>query len=177
MRKLISFGLLFLLAWQIIGFVGFFEFSRYHLKKEIKLLLKEGVPKDELVFFEFDDKQMNALIWLKKNEFDLNGNLFDVVRKRELPNGKIHLECISDERETILFKKLNQSIASNLSDESQHSPISCWIKILHFPIILENCEWYELNFTAVTIPHSNFNYQSSNSTKAVDIHSPPPKFS
>lgn len=174
MRKLVSFGLFILFTWQIIGFVGYFEFSHYHLKKEIKTLLKQGVSEDELVVFEFDEKQLSELIWLKKNEFDLKGNLFDVVRSHRLSNGKMYMQCISDKKETILFAKLGQNIAVNLGDDKHPTPLSNWLKILHFPII-------SLDFAVVTpvllpenVKKDIYAYLSPYSIKSVRIDSPPP---
>lgn len=174
MRKLVTFGLFILFTWQIIGFVGYFEISHARLKKEIKTLLKQGVPKDELVYFEFDDKQLKDLIWLKKNEFDLNGNLFDVVRSHRLENGKTYLECISDKKETILFAKLGQSVAMNLGDDSHPTPLSNWLKILHFPVISVNYSIEAETIFPNEIQKDFYSYQSIQSIKSIRIETPPP---
>lgn len=173
MRKLVSYSLFFLFTWQIIGFVGYFEFSHYHLKKEIKTLLKQGVPKDELVYFSFDQKQMQELVWLKKNEFDLHGNLFDVVR-RSTSNGKTHMECISDKQETILFTHLEESVSMNLGDDHHPTPISNWMKLLHFPVqITENI--IESPFFILDANNQDvFGYLPNISIKSVKIDTPPP---
>lgn len=176
-RKLVSYSLFFLVTWQIIGFVAYFEFTHYHLKKEIKLLLKQGVPQDELVVFEFDKTELSNLIWLKKNEFNYNGNLFDVVRSHKMADGKTYMECISDKQETVLFAKLNQGISSNMGDERNPTPLFNWLKIIHFPVVT-NC--FELNFKKSSIDSINrsyFIYQEDNSVKIIEIDSPPPEFS
>jgi hypothetical protein len=175
-RKLVTFGLFFLFIWQIIGFVGCFEISHHHLKKEIKTLLKQGVPKDELIVFKFNENEMNQLIWLKKNEFDLNGNLYDVVRRHRQEDGIIYMECISDKQETVLFAKLGENIAINLGDDQHPTPLSNWLKILHFPIIsLDNTI-----VTPVIISEESakdvYNYLANQSIKSVRIDSPPPCF-
>lgn len=175
MRRSIQYCLLILFVWQIVGFVGYFEFSHYHLKKEIKTLLKQGVPKEELVIFEFTPEQMSELIWLKKNEFDLNGNLYDVVRKHTGRDGKIHMECISDKKEKVLFAHLGQNISMNMGDEKHPTPVSNWMKILQLPAlsVFQNAiEPVIISFEVTIIPQ--FFYLPMHSEKSVLIDSPPP---
>lgn len=175
-RKLVSFSLLILLTFQIIGFVGYFELAHYKLKKEIKSQLKEGVPKDKLVIFDFNSNQLKQLVWLKKNEFDLNGNLYDVVRKSN-SNGITHLECISDKQEKVLFAKLNQNVSSNLCDDNQHKPVSSLFKLLQTPSLLSN-SCVDLNFIILKENKtSTFNYLDYLSVKSIQIDSPPPQIS
>lgn len=175
-RKLVSFSLLILLTFQIIGFVGYFEFAHYQLKKEIKSQLKHGVPKDKCVIFDFDAKQIKKLVWLEKNEFDLNGNLYDVVRKSN-SNGITHLECISDKQEKVLFAKLNQNVSSNLSDDNQHTPVSSLFKLLQTPALpirvfdTTNLIYFQEN------PIKTFYYLDHLSMKFIQIVSPPPQLS
>lgn len=147
MRKLISYILVLFMTWQIIGFVGYFEFSYYLLKKDIKKLLKEGVPEDELVYFEFSKKEMNNLIWIKKNEFKLNGNMYDVVRTKPTKD-KFILECVSDTQETILFAKLDQTISKNLGNKKGGGPVSKWLKLLHTPVIVSG---YDLSVSILPV--------------------------
>lgn len=176
-RKLISYSLFLLMTWQIIGFVCYFEITHYFLKKEIKLLLKQGVPKDELVIFEFEEAKMSELIWLKKNEFDLNGNLFDVVRRYEKTDGSTYMECISDEQETDLFSQLERGITSNMGNEDHPTPLSNWFKILNFPLI-ESSGAIEISFMCISeLNRHFFNYKTKTSNEVFTIDSPPPQYS
>ncbi len=175
-RKLVSFSLLILLTFQIIGFVGYFEFAHYQLKKEIKSQLKKGVSKDKLVIFDFNSNQLKELIWLKKNEFNLNDNLYDVVRKSH-KNGITHLECISDKQEKVLFAKLDQNVSSNLGDDNQHKPISNWFKLLQTPALpvsvfdATNLIYFKENAI------ETFYYLEHLSLKSIQKVSPPPQIS
>lgn len=144
----------------------------------MKLLLKQGVPKSELVVFKFTDKEINDLVWLKKNEFDLHGNLFDVVRSFKLKDGRTYLECISDNQETILFAKLNQGVSMNLGGDKHSTPLSNWMKVLHFPVVIP-----EKNSLIVDRPleadinKPQFHYQFADYTTCVSIDFPPPQIS
>ncbi len=177
MRKLVLFLLFSLIVWQIIGFVGYFEISHYKIKKEIKSLLKKGVPKDSLTTFKFSDHQMAKLNWLKKNEFKLKGRLYDVVYNIKDENGFSILSCISDTQEEVLFAKLGQTVANSLGEDQPHNPISHWFKL--------NKQFYCFQFTCFK---PAINYESTN-TKAVfnymnffqsfesTLDPPPPKIS
>ena len=176
-RKLVSYSLFFLVTWQIIGFVAYFEFTHYHLKKEIKILLKQGVSKEELVTFNFDENQMKKLIWLKKNEFNYQGNLFDVVRSHKTVEGKTYMECISDKKETTLFAKLGYGITSNMGNDKHPTPLFNWMKVLHFPAIMACFEHHFIRSAIDIIHRSYFIYQEGKSVKTIKIDSPPPEFS
>lgn len=123
------------MTWQIIGFVGYFEFSHFKLKKEIKSLLKKGVPKEELVQFTFTAEEINQLTWLKKNEFQFQDNLYDVVYSTKHKNGRTTFECISDSQEKVLFARLGQTISNNLGDDDHQTPVSNWFKLIKLPYL------------------------------------------
>ena len=123
------------MTWQIIGFVGYFEFSHSKLKKEIKSLLKKGVPKEDLVQFTFSETEINNLTWLKKNEFQFQDSLYDVVYKTKHPNGLTTFQCIPDSQEKVLFARLGQTISNNLGDDDHQTPVSNWFKLIKLPYL------------------------------------------
>lgn len=87
----------------------------------MKTALKSGVPEDERIQFQFNQKEYTDLIWVKSNEFILNGNYFDVITSTF--NGETYiLNCISDQQETQLFKDLHKEVTKNLGDDSSDLP-------------------------------------------------------
>ena len=169
-----SYFLLVLVTWQIIGFVGYFEISHYKLKKEIKGLLKRGVPKDELVVFSFNEMEISQLVWLKKNEFRLGDDLFDVVRRKEMSNGQIRMECISDEQEEVLFSSLQQSISNNLNDESDSNSVLTLFKILSVPAIVPHQPEIKSNKDFVLNNDQCFEYAEYFESVYPALETPPP---
>lgn len=140
-------------------------------------MLKQSVPKDELVIFEMTDKEMNNLIWLKKNEFNLHGNLFDVVRAHRTNDNKMYMECISDKKESDLFKNLGQNITNNLADENNSNPISSLTKIIQIPAISESLKievYLEKSILENTV-RSFFSYSKNTSSLSKVVDSPPPQ--
>ncbi len=176
-RKLISYLLFGLMVWQIIGFVGYFEFSHFKLKKEIKSLLKKGVPKEELVVFSFSKSEINQLTWLKKNEFEYQDSLYDVVRSTRIQDGKFRFECISDSQEKVLFAQLGQTISNNMGDDHHQTPISNWFKLIKLPL-LSNSTLTEVSCEVKTIEKAQLSeYLKFFRSIYSEIDSPPPQFS
>jgi hypothetical protein len=118
---MVSYLLLFTFLWQLAGMNVSFERSYFLVKKEMKLALKSGVPDEERILFDFTHKEFRDLIWIKSNEFVLNGNYFDVIT-REIRGGRYHLTCISDQQETKLFMDLNKQVQKSLGDDSSDLP-------------------------------------------------------
>lgn len=177
MQKLISYSFLLLFVWQIVGFVSYFEFSYYHLKRELKSLIKNGIPKDELVIFEFSKDELNELVWLKKNEFNKDGSLFDVVRSHVKKGGITYMECISDSKEKILFAHLDQNVSRNLGDDGNSNPISNWMKLLHFPIVTSN-QSVDYELSDLQFEENNYYFfLALFATRTLKIDSPPPQIS
>lgn len=165
------------MTWQIMGFVGYFEFSHSKLKKEIKRLLKKGVPKEELVQFTFTAEEISELTWLKKNEFQFQGNLYDVVYSAKHKNGRTTFECISDSQEKVLYALLGQTISNNMGDDDHQTPVSNWFKLIKLPYLSVSADYFpvvyidkiKLEYCSIYTNH----FQSIN----FSIDSPPPKVS
>lgn len=87
----------------------------------MKTALKSGVSENEQIQFQFNQKEYADLVWVKSNEFILNGNYFDVITSTF--NGETYtLNCISDHQETQLFKDLHKEVTKNLGDDSSDLP-------------------------------------------------------
>ena len=165
------------MTWQIIGFVGYFEFSHFKLKKEIKSLLKKGVPKGDLVEFTFTASEINNLTWLKKNEFQYQDSLYDVVYKTKHPNGITTFQCISDSQEKVLFARLGQTISNNLGDDDHQTPVSNWFKLIKLPYLSASED-----ITVVALKYEvqiEFDNAYANFFQSIShsIDSPPPQYS
>ena len=134
MRSIFSVIILLIAAWQIVGFFTYFEWEHYHIRKDIKRALKHSVPENQLKNFDFTNKEIKNLTWIKSNEFKLNGRYYDVIKRIPTKNG-FHFKCIDDFQETELFQKLEESTAVNLNNSSSSSPLKHWLKLLKTPFL------------------------------------------
>lgn len=165
------------MTWQIIGFVGYFEFSHFKLKKEIKSLLKKGVPKEELVQFTFSESEIADLTWLKKNEFQFQGSLYDVVRSSKQANGLTVFECISDSQEKVLFARLGQTISNNLGDDDHQTPVSNWFKLIKLPYLSTSEDITVVAYKYEVYIEFDNTYANFFQSISHSIDSPPPQYS
>jgi hypothetical protein len=165
------------MTWQIIGFVGYFEFSHFKLKKEIKSLLKKGVPKEDLVQFTFTETEINHLTWLKKNEFQFQDNLYDVVYTTKHKNGLITFECISDSQEKVLFARLGQTVSNNMGNDDHQTPVSNWFKLIKLPYLFA---WKDISIVTFIdkskVEYCSF-YLNHFQSICFSVDSPPPQVS
>jgi hypothetical protein len=135
-RKLVPSVLFLLLIIQLIGFTAYFEVSHYLIRKEVKSIIKQGVPENNRVIFTFTSAQMNSLQWVKKNEFRLGKRMYDVIETKTLANGLTELQCISDIQEERLFATLSFSVGRNMGDDHHSTPYTTLFKIIQTPALL-----------------------------------------
>lgn len=95
-------------------------------KREIRKMIKAGVPEDQLVSFVFPrdirEKTLPEFKWTKSNEFRYKGEMYDIV-KEEILNDSIVYRCIHDVKESGLFKRwesyLDEYISKNPDKKSE----------------------------------------------------------
>lgn len=175
MRKLISFSLLFLFLWQIGGYVIEFQLESGRIRKEIKKLTKEAVPRNQLVYFQFSDKEIQNLTWTKKNEFKKDGHFYDVVWKKNLANGVVEFQCVSDDQETVLFAKIDQYVSANLANSNPDKPLKNWSKLVfgvYLPSHFDIQPIFQSSLSAHT--ENGFYYKDQLSIGFLFIETPPP---
>jgi len=174
-RKLISFGLLFLFLWQIGGYLLEFKIESSRVRKELKKLTKEAVPLNQLIYFQFSAEEIQSLTWTKKNEFKKDGHFYDIVWRHKLNNGLIEFQCVSDDQETLLFEKLDQYVSANLANQNPDKPLKNWSKLFfadYIPFSSSLAPILSNEFTLKT--NHSFFFQSSFSDGHLFIETPPP---
>ena len=78
------------------------------------LLLHSSKEEDLFVLSLNDKKELEKLEWEGDDEFELNGEMYDVIEKKN-KDGKLIIRCISDKKETALlsqYEKINREANS-----------------------------------------------------------------
>jgi len=135
-RKGGPFILFVLLVIQLIGFTAYFEVSHYLIRKEVKTLIKQGVPEEKRIIFTFSSSEIKSVQWVKKNEFRLGNRMYDVIQSRKLNDGTTEFQCISDKQEDVLFANLSLTVGRNMGDEHHSTPYTTLFKIIQTPALL-----------------------------------------
>jgi hypothetical protein len=163
-----------LLTYQFVGFFTFVEIEHFLIRKQIKKAIKLSVPENQLIDFHFTLKESKKLKWLKPHEFELNGRLYDVVRKTK-SRGIWYFHCIDDIQETKLFKKLNSAVAVNLVSSSEQHPVHGWLKLMNEP--MEPLQAFQFTFDVFDKNNSQVqkSYLNLYLTRAHSVLAPPPE--
>ena len=108
----------------------------YSLRKEVKAILLEGLEDHELVNLEFSHAEFESLHWLKEDEFELKGLMYDVVRTKVLSESII-LICFPDKQETALNKRLENlrklAWSSHIPSKKEQHKLIQFLKSLYHP--------------------------------------------
>jgi len=174
MRKQLAALFLLLVMWQLIGVSTWFEFSRRAIRKEIKTQIKTGVPDEDLIQFSFTSLELKRLIWIKPNEFRLNGHLYDVVHRETHSNGTLTLKCIDDVQEKVLFAKLGESTAQSLGNDQHPTPLFFCVKQLFSPLLNNVFEDFQLPAFYQESTTQEYYYLSQTYSIFLEQESPPP---
>ncbi len=91
-------------------------------KKEVKQIIKAGIPQEELVLFSFQksifDEDIKDFKWTKKNEFRYKNEMYDII-KTELKSDSVYFYCFHDLKESKLFKNLDAAVSDYINNNSK----------------------------------------------------------
>ncbi|WP_107039475.1 hypothetical protein [Brumimicrobium mesophilum] len=172
--------ILFILALTLpfVGIYGWLKFEKAAIQKTVKRQLMEGIPKEELIQFTFALSDTSTILdWKHGKEFELNGEMYDVVT-RYYSTDSVKYDLWWDHEETELNRKLakltNSLINQNSEESSKNGFISFVLKSIY----------YDDNQVVLSSPFENsnnvLNYDNVNNSlisRDVKPISPPPQFS
>ncbi|MDN4163991.1 hypothetical protein QWY31_00680 [Cytophagales bacterium LB-30] len=124
--------MLALFIGNMIGPFVVFKIEQTFIRKSIKLQIKAGIPEDDLHEFTLSATAYKALDWVRPDkEFRLDDEMFDIVRAETLGN-TIHLYCVNDTEEALLFAQLDEITQKKMEQESNapNSPVAKVVKLL-----------------------------------------------
>lgn len=160
-----------LMIWQLCGFVGYFELSRWQIKKHIKQTIKKGVPLSDLTVLTFSAKELDKLTWVEDHEFKFNGRMYDVVsRKYDRNNTKLY--CIHDKQEEKLFVGLGDAVSQKLNKTKSGKVLMGWLDGMKYQLVSTN----SIQMVFAEIMTNNYFVTSNFYTfECSNVDSPPPQ--
>lgn len=160
MKRLFSFLFLIVFIWQLAGFYIYFEIESYHVRKEIKRLIKHSLPQNQFKQFNFTNQEFRDLTWINEHEFKMNERLYDVVKKNK-SNVGFSVYCIDDIQETVLFAQLDEATLSNLNNQPEKAPIKSFVKLFKLAYIEPNSAFLNSEEVEFQERKNQFYYQSN----------------
>ncbi len=175
MKSFVSILFISFFIWNYIGFFTYFQIEKHAAQKEIKRKLKLSVPKDELRIFMFTLEESKQLIWHKAHEFEYQNRMYDIVYSDTNELGDMRYTCISDLQETVLFEKLGEYVAQDLTS-NKHKPLNKLKLNIEQPIIiLEKYSDYSSVFDCTEKDKSYGFYFYSLKLSELRKNTPPPQ--
>lgn len=114
MRKLTSILLLTCLSLTFSGYHLIFYLQRAALKSEMKTFLKDQKTHKDVVQINFTNEELSQLEWEGDDEFFFQGEMYDVIQKKNDGNKTVIL-CIPDKKETALLNEYQKTHKRNTS--------------------------------------------------------------
>ena len=169
LKKLFASILLLVFVYTLFGYYPVFLFLQNNIKKEIKSRIKLAVPDSELQLIIVNESNIAQVKWFDKNEFLLDGNLYDVVRIENNKQGEPVYYCINDKQEMKLFTNLGKLIQNafdgKTNNKKNQSPVKNLVKdylpnssitFYNFPVQDIRFELYaekeEVDFSGISSP-------------------------
>ncbi len=128
MKNTLSGFLVIVFLFNLFGYFPAYKLAQYKIRKEMKAVLKQKIPANELIIFTIRADKLNSLHWTKKNkEFRHQDQMFDVV-SMENKDGLVYLRCINDRQESKLFAHLEEFVSKQMGQGK--NPLSQTAKLI-----------------------------------------------
>jgi hypothetical protein len=174
LKRLAAIFLLCCLSLTILGYQFIFEFHFQEVKAEMKQYLASNSHKDvqEFIIAITDSATLSQFQWEDETEFNLNGEMYDVLQKISKDN-KLIIRCISDTKETALLKNFEQINRENNNPSKQ----KCASLIKLISTDFETVSSFNFSSTTIKSRKVFASYNSNITSRYSTILTPPPQVS
>ncbi|KAA3642594.1 MAG: hypothetical protein DWP98_13575 [Bacteroidetes bacterium] len=170
------FGILLLICFIAPVTTAYFvlKIQKKQVRKEVKWKMISGLDDSELVLLKIAEKDKKALKWKHSKEFELKGEMYDIVKSEER-NDTTYYWCWWDYEETKLNKQLDGLLVNTLGNNPHHQKnqknLLQFFKSLFFVEKVEQDSFIEIEKTQYSICVLSF-YK----TLKYSPPTPPPEF-
>ena len=176
MKNLISISLLICLILPFVGTVGWLNYQKKQIRRQVKHQIIEGIDKSELVQFIFTVTQTKEeLDWKHSKEFEYKNNMYDIV-EADTTNNIVTYWCWWDYKETKLNKQLTKLLVQFLGNDTQSKETKIrFAQFLQSLFHTKNIPWQAL--TKETNTKQTFAYIKAYTSLHFPPTTPPPNYS
>jgi hypothetical protein len=120
-KRTIAILLSVIILFQLTGFMIIFKVKQNAIRKEIKHLIKNGVPQNELIVIELNSLNKNNFDWKHSREFSFKGDMYDIVRTDTINQNTFMFYCVNDIQEKELFANLDRMVSACFSEQTKQT--------------------------------------------------------
>ncbi|MCC5922400.1 MAG: hypothetical protein JJT77_01335 [Crocinitomicaceae bacterium] len=136
MKVAIAFGLLSLLFLPMWGSLGYLQLEKKKVQKSVKRKMMKGIPKEELIYMAFSTEDLSTkLNWKHSKEFELNGEMYDIVERKETADSAFYWVWW-DKEETELNQRVKriatEIFGSSPDQQEKNNVVQSFYKSLFF---------------------------------------------
>lgn len=102
--------MLLALGLNTSAYYFYMKLRQAKVRKEMKMMIKAGVPEEELTLIIHTETNAHEFSWVHSREFSYQGMMYDVVHEETNQPGVRLLHCVTDHQETALFVHLNRMV-------------------------------------------------------------------
>lgn len=138
LKLTIVFGLLTLLFLPMWGSIGYLQLEKKKVQKSVKRKIMNGIPKEELIFMAFTKEDLTTkLNWKHSKEFELNGEMYDIVEREETADSAFYWVWW-DKEETELNQRVKRIAAEIFGSSPDHQEKNNLVQSFYKSLFVEN---------------------------------------
>lgn len=174
MRRLVACLFLLLYCYNMAGYLAVFSARQNAIRSEMKKLIKESVPRSELILFAFHTPSLREgtypLQWLDDHEFRYAGGMYDIVHTTVGSDTTYYL-CVNDVQEERLFADLDNHVRREMGHPDKQAMLDAFKDVFKDSYIPLHDDACHLPLVVLGYPSSSENYLSV----TLDVPFPPPR--
>jgi hypothetical protein len=118
LKKIPAIMFLLVFLYSAIGYYPAFVISRYKIRNDFKQKIKKDIPEAEIASITLTDEVLNKLKWNADDEFELDGQMYDIISKEKDKQGLTVFRCHPDSKEKKLYDNFFHWIKTTHDEEN-----------------------------------------------------------
>jgi hypothetical protein len=116
--------LISIVCFNTVGYFFVFKAKELQIKSDVKQLIKESVPENQLIVIRMTPENSPGFVWIHSKEFRYQESMYDVVKQKTVSSGITDYYCIEDVKEAGLFRHLNALVKDMMNGNKQAARVN-----------------------------------------------------
>lgn len=143
MKSVFSIALVVLLFLPLWGTFGYLKVQKKQVQKSVKRQIMKGIDREELVYMAFSQRDLETkLNWEHAKEFELNGEMYDVVDRIETADSAFYWVWWDNE-ETELNRRVKRIAKSIFGSSPQQQDQCQYVQHFYNSLFFESMNYTE----------------------------------